>query len=228
MKKTVLLLLVLLFAGGVCSAKKTKLVSILGDSYSTFEGYMQPDTNSLWYYKTPKYETDVDSVSQTWWFKFIEDSKGKLCVNNSFSGATICNTGYRKEDYSDRSFITRMTNLGTPDILFIFGATNDSWAGSPIGEYQYDGYKKEDLYKFRPALAYLLQSVKKSYSHTKVYFLLNSGLKVQINESVRELCSRYKIDLIELHEIDKMSGHPSKKGMSQINEQIKEFLEQHK
>lgn len=27
-------------------------VSILGDSYSTFEGYIEPKTNEMWYFKT--------------------------------------------------------------------------------------------------------------------------------------------------------------------------------
>ena len=49
---------------------------------------------------------------------------------NSYSGSTICNTGYRDEDYSDRSFINRTTLLGNPDIILICGGTNDSWANA--------------------------------------------------------------------------------------------------
>lgn len=226
MKKTVLFLLIVLVAGSVYSAKKIKSVSILGDSYSTFEGYLQPDTNNVWYFKIPKHDTDVDTVSQTWWYKFIEDNKYKLCINNSYSGATICNTGYRKADYTHRSFITRMDNLGKPDIIFIFGGTNDDWAGAPIGEYQYTDYSKKDLYKFRPAMAYLLQFMRKHYRHAAIYFILNSELKDQTVESVRIICKYYKIDCIELHDIDKKGRHPSIKGMEQINEQIKQFIEQ--
>lgn len=47
---------------------------------------------------------------------------------NSYYGATICYTGYRDEDYTDRSFITRSSLLGNPDIILICGATNDNWA----------------------------------------------------------------------------------------------------
>ncbi len=225
MKKAFLLLLIAVFFVNVGSAKKAKSVSILGDSYSTFEGSVQPDTNYVWYYKIPKQQTDVDSVSQTWWYLFMKDKKFKLCVNNSFSGSTICNSGYQKADYSDRSFITRMDNLGKPDIIFIFGGTNDSWAGAPIGEYQYEGFTNADLYKFRPAMAYMLQYMKKKYRRANIYFILNSELKEQINESIRTLCKYYKIECIELHEIDKKSGHPSILGMQQINDQIKRTLE---
>ena len=33
----------------ICVLQGLKSVSILGDSYSTFEGYVQPDTNFVWY-----------------------------------------------------------------------------------------------------------------------------------------------------------------------------------
>ena len=164
------------------------------------------------------------SVRQTWWHQFIKENDYRLCVNNSFSGATICNTGYRQADYSDRSFITRMDELGCPDVIFIFGATNDCWAGAPLGEYKYGGWTKEDLYRFRPAMAYMLNHMIDRYPNVEIYFLLNSGLKEEFNESVRATCKHYGIDCIELHDIDKQSGHPSVKGMEQICDQIENFI----
>lgn len=222
MKKLYLLLLITCSAG-LCFAQSLKSVSILGDSYSTFEGYLQPDTNFIWYTLTPGNKTDVSSVQQTWWHKFIRENNYRLCVNNSFSGSTICHTGYRKADYSDRSFITRMDNLGCPDVIFIFGATNDCWAGVPVGDYQYEGWKKEDLYKFRPAMAYMLDHMLNRYPNVKIYFVLNSDLKEEFNESVKTICKHYRVDCIELRGIDKKSGHPSVKGMKQICDQIEKF-----
>lgn len=210
------------------SAQSSKSVSILGDSYSTFEGFLSPDTNSVWYFTIPKSKTDVTSATQTWWYQFINESGYRLCENNSFSGSTICNTGYGKADFSDRSFITRMNNLGCPDIIFIFGATNDSWANSPIGEYKYEGWTKSDLYSFRPAMAYMLDYMTARYPNVQIYFILNSELKEEINESVETICKHYKIDCIKLHDIHRIDGHPSIKGMKQINEQIKSFIEDSK
>ncbi len=226
MKKASTLLLLVMVYGSICFAQERKLVSILGDSYSTFQGYLQPDTNFVWYFTTPQHKTDVTSVEQTWWYKFIQDNNYQLCVNNSFSGSTICNTGYRKEDYTNRSFIARMKQLGKPNIIFIFGATNDSWAGAPIGNYKYADWTKEDLYQFRPAMACMLDSMTTNYHNTQIYFLLNDSLKESINESVLTICKYYHIDCITLHNIDKKGGHPSIKGMEQINNQIKEFLKQ--
>lgn len=224
MKKIALSLIIIFVCVSNSFTQSKKSVSILGDSYSTFEMFLQPDTNNVWYYTYPKHNTDVTSVKQTWWHQFIKENNYRLCINNSFSGATICNTGYNKEDYTHRSFITRMDNLGCPDIIFIFGGTNDSWADAPIGEYKYEGWTKEDLYTFRPAMAYMLDFMIDYYPNIDIYFLLNSELKKEINESVRIICKHYNINCIELQNIDKKQGHPSIQGMKQINEQMKEFI----
>ncbi|MDE5706216.1 SGNH/GDSL hydrolase family protein [Muribaculum sp.] len=211
------------------SAGDRKTVAILGDSYSTFHNYVTPDTNYVWY-KLPvlTVNTDVSEVTQTWWHKFISENGYKLGVNNSFSGSTICYRGYRGEDYKDRSFITRAAYLGNPDIIFIFGATNDSWAGVPIGEYVYSDWTDEQLYSFRPGMACLLKNIKERYPNVDIYFIMNDGLSDAINESIRTLCGYYSVPLIELEGISKQAGHPDVKGMSQIASQIAAYLDSRK
>lgn len=217
---------VLVMLAGTSTAQYRKSVSILGDSYSTFQGYLKPDTNAVWYWDNPEAQnTDVHQVCETWWHQFIKKNGYRLCVNNSFSGATISYSGYKRNnpehaDYSDRSFITRLKNLGCPDVIFVFGGTNDSWAGSPIGEYQYEGWTREDLFAFRPAMAKLLKDLIDFYPNVEIYFLLNDGLKEEINESVRTVCAHYGVPCIELEGIDKINGHPSVEGMKQICAQI--------
>lgn len=200
-------------------------VSILGDSYSTFEGYVKPDTNAVWYFAVPPEGlTDVDNVDQTWWRLLLDSTGWNLEQNNSFSGSTICNTGYHGDDYSDRSFITRMDNLGNPDIILVFGATNDSWADAPIGEYKWENQSPEDLYSFRPALGLLLEYMTHSYPDARIIYILNSDLKDEIDISVKTACTHYNVELIELDGIDKINGHPSVKGMKQIASQIEQAV----
>ena len=200
-------------------------VSILGDSYSTYEGYLTPDTNAVWYWDHEWDCTDVRSVRQTWWHQLLRETGMKLCVNNSFSGATICYTGYDRADYSDRSFCTRLNRLGSPDIILIFGATNDSWAHSPIGEFKYENITTEDLWSFRPAMAYMLGWMKAHYANAAIYFLLNDGLSADITESSKTICEHYGVKCIELQGIDKKAGHPSVKGMQQIAEQVEQAIQ---
>lgn len=217
-RKTLLIAILLVFASALSAQQK---VSILGDSYSTFHGYVTPDTNLCWYgVPGEKRENDVQRVEDTWWHRFIHNHGYKLERNNSYSGATICHTGYKKVDYSDRSFITRLDNLGNPDIILIFGGTNDSWAGVPIGNYQYSDWTKADLYSFRPAFCYLLHSVLKLYPDAEVYNITNTELTVEVAKSMEEICHHYGILNICLSDIDKQWGHPSMKGMKSIEEQV--------
>lgn len=67
-------------------------VSILGDSYSTFTGYVKPETNAIWYHADKKV-AGIESVDQTWWMQVVKGVDGTLEVNNSYSGSTICTTG---------------------------------------------------------------------------------------------------------------------------------------
>lgn len=201
-------------------------VTVFGDSYSTFEGYLTPDTMEIWYFKDIKDPrlTDVKNVRETWWYQVIKQMNWKLEMNNSWSGSTICNTGYRSEDATYRSFVTRLTNLGNPDVILIFGSTNDAWANSPIGEFKYKDFTKADLFTFRPAFAYMLDQIQERYPTADVYVISNCDLKAVIPASMQIICDHYGVPMIQLHDIHKMSGHPSVKGMRQIAEQVLRHL----
>ncbi|MBO4843325.1 MAG: hypothetical protein J5490_01930 [Bacteroidales bacterium] len=202
----------------IAASAQTKKVSVLGDSYSTFRGII-PEGYANYY---PARGNDVTSADQTWWNLYIKAKGYQLEKNNSFSGSTVCGTGYGRADSSASAFTTRVDLLGNPDIIFVFGGTNDAWAGSPVGEFQYSGWTKEDCKTFRPALAYLFDSLIKRYPNAQIISILNSELREEINQSMREICRHYNILLIQLHDIEKLSGHPSIKGMQAICEQLVE------
>lgn len=64
-----------LFLLASCSLHRSasiRTVAILGDSYSTFAGYI-PEGNAIWYSSTPNGRNDLTSVDQTWWKQFCED-----------------------------------------------------------------------------------------------------------------------------------------------------------
>lgn len=216
MKKFFLLPMALLL-GMMAWAQGPKRVSILGDSYSTFQGYLTPDTNEIWYFANAHdtLRTDVETVDDTWWHQLIADNGYTLERNNSYSGSTICYRGYRGEDYKLRSFVNRMDNLGNPDLILVFGATNDCWAKVPEGR---DG--DSDMYTFRPAMAVLLQSLPKLYPNAEIRFILNDIIDGDIRDAVIQLCERYGIECIRLKNISKRQGHPDKAGMKEISRQV--------
>ena len=206
-------------------AQSKPSVTVFGDSYSTFEGYITPDTMELWYFKDKTLNrTDVVDVKQTWWWQLIKEKGWKLERNNSWSGATISYTGYNKQDYKHRSFITRADNLGNPDIILLFGATNDAWAGSPVGEFKYENFKDEEFYSFRPAFAYLLEQLQERYPTADLYVVSNCELREEIQSSMQTICNHYGVKMIQLHDIDKQNGHPTVKGMRQIADQVGEAV----
>lgn len=216
------LLAVTLFADVQAQSKLG--ISILGDSYSTFKGYVLPDSNYVWYPQEKAENNDVQDVRQLWWHQLIREHGYRLCQNNSFSGATICHTGYDREDYSDRSYCTRLWYLGSPDMILVFGGTNDTWAKSPVGDYQYSDWNRHDLFKFRPAMAYVLAKLQNRYPGTDIYVIINDILSEDITVSMKTICDHYHVPYIQLHDIDKQWGHPSQKGMRQIAEQVAEAI----
>jgi len=214
------LLIILAVICTTATAQK-RSVSVLGDSYSTYEHYTTPATNEQWYFEPWRDKrTDVSDVTQTWWYQLCRNRDFKLDTNNSYSGSTICFTGYNGDDYTQRSFITRAGSLGCPDIILVFGGTNDSWANSPLGELKFEGITREELFNYRQAVCYLGKYLTTRYPNTDIYFILNDQLKPEIGDAMRQVCAKYRLHLIELHDISKTSGHPDIAGMRQIAEQV--------
>ncbi len=82
-------------------------VMILGDSYSTFKGYI-PDGYAIYYSEEETDKTDVRNVTETWWHQLISETNSTLVLNNSWSGSTICYSGWHNTDSSQtHSFIYR-------------------------------------------------------------------------------------------------------------------------
>lgn len=205
-----------------------KTFSVLGDSYSTFQGAVTPDTNYVWY--TPdayaRKSTDVNKVEQVWWNVLADSMQMKLIRNNAFSGATISTSGYNHEDYSDRSYFLRAENLGeSADYIFVFGGTNDSWAGAPIGSYMYDEFPTDSLRTFRPAMALTLKKLKELYPQSQTVVIINSELRDSIQASQQAIADHYDIPYVMLYDIAKQDGHPTIAGHRAIAEQVIRVME---
>lgn len=223
----VIFLLIMLpaFAVLLVHARQRPVLAVLGDSYSTFAGYITPDSMETWYYPTAQAgRTDVCRVNQTWWWQVARRGGYGLGVNNSWSGSTICNTGYDDRDATHKSFLTRMDNLGDPDVILIFGGTNDAWAKVPLGAYRFDAFRMADKFYFRPALAFMLDYMLERYKNARILFVSNCDLDPAYTASILTVCARYRVQVVQLHDIEKISGHPSVRGMRAIADQVLEAL----
>lgn len=205
--------------------------SILGDSYSSYEGYVEPDSNDVWHYD----QIGLTGVEQMWW-AIVSDSTGwVLEKNNSFSGALICNyDGFGAGSYyAPNSFLRRMDNLGNPDVIFILGGTNDVWNDAPFGDYVYSDWTEEQLCSYRPALAYLFDNLQRLYPNAKLYFVLETNpcpggiseeARLDLIGSTHRIANHYNVDFIDLYDVHKVWWHPDVKGQKNIADQVLEFL----
>lgn len=193
-------------------------VSVLGDSYSTFQSWI-PEGNACWYpYDNTR--NDVRQPEECWWYLTTKAIGGKLEANESWSGSTVCYTSYNGADGSAWSFVERTGRLGNPTLILVCGATNDCWAGAPIGEYKWADWTREELFTFRPAMAKMLADLQEKYPKARIIFVLNSELSEPINESVHEICAHYDVECVDLHDIEKQEGHPSVLGMKAMADQV--------
>ena len=80
---------------------------IFGDSYSTYAGHI-PEGYAVYYSGKRATPPDLEDVSETWWHRLITETGSTLVRNDSWSGSTICYTGYNNTDCSETSsFICR-------------------------------------------------------------------------------------------------------------------------
>ena len=91
MKKIVLPLFALVIIMSACVKTPEPIrFSILGDSYSSYEGYVHPDSNDVY----PYHNIGLTGVEQMWWAQVADSTGWILERNNSFSGALMCNYDY--------------------------------------------------------------------------------------------------------------------------------------
>lgn len=207
---------------------------IFGDSYSTHKDYIPKEYPH--YYcdegRAPDQPVTKMRMQQTWWGQLIERTGACLVLNNSWSGSTIGYTGYVGDCSSSSSFIYRYRKLvekgffaeNEIDMILVFGGTNDSWSNAPLGVEQYSDFSESDLYNVLPAICYFMTTLKRDFPNVRLVFIGNCDIKCEILDCMRNAAQKMNVEFVALHDIDKMAGHPTALGMTQICEQVIEKL----
>ncbi len=206
-----------------------KKAFIIGDSYSTYAGYIPKGYH--WYYGDERKEDPiVKGVENTWWHILARENGYEIILNDSFSGSTVCDTVrdylkpessfvYRLDKYIADGFFTE----NKIDTVFIFGGTNDNWTDVPVGEVKYADITKEDLKSILPAFCHIIK--KSSEVAENVVVIMNTNLKAELTEGVKDACEKLGAVYVGLKDIDKKCGHPTELGMKQIAKQVAEAIE---
>ena len=204
--------------------------AILGDSYSTYEGWITPE--SEFYYPRPQSVDDVLAVEHTWWHQLMTRQDMRLLLNDAYSGSTVC-TDVREHHPESASFVRRADKYFSslrdakeqPDYLFVFGGTNDSWLDREPGKLQFADWTSENLHQVLPAFCFVLDHITRQNPESTVVLVVNTKLKPEISEGILAAGQHYGAISVTLTDIDKQHGHPSRLGMEQIARQVEAVLE---
>ena len=223
---------------------KGKRVSILGDSISTYAGFI-PETHR------PRYPQDnlVTDVNNTWWMKVLNTLEATLGVNDSWAGSTVSN----HRDFNEKDFgpdaamasYTRIRNLGskgTPNLIFFFGGTNDAGKMVEKGSADNAFLPDPESYKwnsfadaYREALARLrelhpnAEIIAMTPSFSNGYY--DNERLSEFADLIIEICRRENIKCVDLRKsgitFDMLPDglHPNADGMDRIYRAVINILE---
>lgn len=120
----------------------TKKVSVIGDSISTYDGFMFSNDNYSQgkhypnYAKAGQYSNMIFNEQYTWWWHLIYDkmTNARLEANSAWGGTTVSYFTEKTEHSVEPSASCKQNSLqaryrdhglGSPDVLFYFGGRND-------------------------------------------------------------------------------------------------------
>ena len=193
-----------------------KRVSILGDSITTFRGYI-PEGYTCYY---PRSSNDITDVNDTWWMKVINRTGMQLLVNGSWSGSAVCGDSRAENSSagcSNRRLVELMGADGTvPDVILVYMGANDFFHPMNLGVWSGQAAHRTDHYilDFTEAYELMLQKLQGLYPNTQIYCMTlieaNSGDHPRVNANgntiadynrrIREIAAAHGIPVIDVHE----------------------------
>lgn len=213
-------------------------LSIIGDSISTYEGYIPKG-----HIHFPEYSsTGSVSVNQTWWKKTVSNLGCRLGVNNSYSGTCVMDAygAYTSSETVQRLRKCMRSDNIPPDIIVVFMGMNDCLIENVSVEQFAKSYENmiknlQELYPdavlFFATISYEVNYESKGAEALKKH--LDS--KAEMNEIIRNLAKQYDYPVIEFasafnsREFLLDTVHTNYKGMEKFAEvatkTIKEYYE---
>ena len=196
-----------------------KVVSLIGDSISTYSGYL-PSGYATYYPKG-----DVQSVDDTWWMKIIKKGHMVLGQNCAWSGSKVTGDGTSTSSAAAGCSTARINDLaknGTPDIVIVYIGTNDLRNGTAMGAWtkgEAIPTDSSDVATMAEAYALMVYKVMNTYKNAHVfccsipeakrvngqpittYPLVTSAdlTFYDLNDKIKEVCDALGATYIDLH-----------------------------
>ena len=191
-----------------------KTVSILGDSISTFQGWI-PEGYACFY---PDPDNDIKDVSQTWWMQVIQNTGMRLLVNGSWSASTVCGDSRAENSgagCSSNRIVDLMGNTGTvPDVILVYMGINDFFHSIDLGSFSGAAAHRNDHYiwDFTEGYELMLQKLQAVYPTSRIYCMTllesnswegtrenaNGNTVEDYNSRIRQIAAAHGVSVIDL------------------------------
>lgn len=219
-----------------------KTVSILGDSISTYQGWI-PEGYACFY---PDPDNDIKDVSQTWWMQVIQNTGMRLLVNGSWSASTVCGDSRAENSgagCSSHRIVDLMGNTGTvPDVILVYMGINDFFHSIDLGSFSGTATYRNDHYiwDFTEGYELMLQKLQAVYPTSKIYCMTlleshswegtsvnaNGNTVEDYNSRIRQIAAAHGVSVIDLrncgiagYELGRYTSdgvHPNREGAAKI------------
>ena len=181
-------------------------LGIMGDSISTFEGIIPSDHRT--YY--PKSDCDVSDWTKTYWGILANKYwKCELDVNTSWSGSCVAADPRTGSSYR-KPFVDRVNLFQNPDVIILFGGTNDinTKNGVGLGEFNYDKpLDQMDTYcRFRDAFIFVIRSLQKNYPTAKIICIIGTDVTGDYGASVETIAKHYNLPYVDFRGEKNVAG----------------------
>ena len=147
-------------------------LSILGDSISTFDGYIPTDYNIFY-----PGSGDISTVEKTWWWQVMNATGMELNANASSSNTPITGDSLDTTGSAPGCSTKRMIDLTpgddgpAPDILIVFMGTNDFLRSVELGTFTEPSPQDEGVVNnFCDAYELMIQKLNALYPNAEIYF----------------------------------------------------------
>lgn len=202
-----------------------KTISVLGDSITTYLGYI-PDGFAYFY---PYPTADLADVNQTWWMQFINHFGMNLLVNNSWSGSAVAGNASSAAHTMARLKYLYIGEI-KPDVILIFMGANDAPSpyitltlfdeayGEMIRTIQTSSPNSEIILCTLPSIPLYTETDQTNYSAIIQKYAIQHGL------TLFDFSTAFSRASSNLYLVD--SAHPNKAGMDKLAEvAIRDFME---
>ena len=194
-----------------------KKVSLLGCSFSTFEGTM-PSGYRTYY---PSEDRGVTKLDEMWWKMLLNAADAELEVNASWSGAGASN--FRASlGYPD--FYDLTSELGNPDWIIVEMGGNDARNNIPLGNYDYVTSTSElSENEFIPAYTKGVRSLLETYPNAKIILVI-IWMPEQFKAAIRNIGEHYGLLVVDVSEYHGDNIHPNKEEMKIVANKLNSAL----